>query len=85
MIVANDERPRIMHAEAEHTGRELLPERVAQLLDRHDSRRAARREAWRQYTAAERAWQAAYERMTAAADRSSERSRSRDQSYGFEV
>jgi hypothetical protein len=74
-----------MHAEAEHTGREFLPEVVAGLLDRHDSRRAARCRAWRQYTAAERAWQAAYKRIARTAERSTERSRSRDQSYGLEL
>jgi hypothetical protein len=45
MIPANDDRPHTMHAEAEHTGRELLPEIVGRLLDRHDARRAARRQA----------------------------------------
>ncbi|HYB36746.1 MAG TPA: hypothetical protein VEF72_13965 [Mycobacterium sp.] len=74
-----------MHAEAEHTGRELLPERVGQLLDHHDSHRAARRQAWRQYTAAEHAWHAAYECIAHPAQRSTERSRSRDQSYGLEL
>jgi hypothetical protein len=74
-----------MHAEAEHTGRELPPELVGQLLDRQDSRRAARRQAWRQYTAAERGWHAAYERIADAAERSTERSRRRDQSYGLEL
>ena len=85
MILANDDRPRCMHAEAEHTGRELLPELVSQLLDRQDSRRAARRQAWRQYTAAERGWHAAYERIADTAERSTERSRSREQSYGLEL
>jgi conjugative relaxase-like TrwC/TraI family protein len=85
MIAANDERPRTMHAQGEHTGRELLPELVGQQLDLHDSRRAARRNAWRQYSAAERARQAAYERMTTATYHSAERSRSRDQSHGLEL
>jgi len=83
MILANDERPRTMHAEAEHTRRELLPELVGQLLDRQDSRRAARRQAWRQYTNAEHAWHAAYERIADTAERSTERSR--DQGYGLEL
>jgi hypothetical protein len=85
MILANDDRPRCMHAVAEHTCRELLPERVRQLLDRQDSRRAARRQAWRQYTEAERGWRAAYQRITDIAERSTERSRSHDQSYGLEL
>jgi hypothetical protein len=48
MILANDERPRTMHAEAECADRELLPEIVGGLLDRHDARRAARRQDWRE-------------------------------------
>ncbi len=52
-----------MHAETERTPRELLPDIVAQLLERHDQRRAARREAWRQHIAADRAREAAYERF----------------------
>lgn len=59
MILANDDRPHTMHAEAEHTDRELLPEIVGRLLDRHDARRAARPQAWRDHTAAQRAF---YER-----------------------
>jgi hypothetical protein len=43
MILANDDRPRTMYAEAERTDRELLPPRVGALLDRNDERRATPR------------------------------------------
>ena len=74
MILANDERPRTMHAEAEHTDRELLPDIVGRLLDRHDARRAARRQAWRDHTAAQRAF---YERYAAPRRRHRTRRRAR--------
>ena len=73
MILANDERPRTMHAEAEHTDRELLPDIVGRLLDRHDARRAARRQAWHQQTAAQRAFYERYERLAAEIGRAAER------------
>ena len=62
-ILANDDRPRTMHAEAERTPRHLLPPVVADLLDRHERRRAARRAAWRDHN--ERAYTrvAAHQRM----------------------
>ena len=41
MILANDDRPRTTHAEAERTERDLLPEVVADLLERHAYRRDA--------------------------------------------
>ena len=41
-----------MHAEAERTPRHLLPGTVADVLARHDQRRAARRAVWREHTAA---------------------------------
>jgi hypothetical protein len=93
MILANDDRPRCMHAEAEHTGRELLPELVSQLLDRQDSRRAAppslaaihrgrtRLARW-PTNASPTPPNAA---PSAHAGRSRSRSRSRDQSYGLEL
>jgi hypothetical protein len=66
MILANDDRPRTMHAEAERTDRALLPEAVSALLDRNDGRRAGRAEKWRQYAAQARARAAAYRRLSAA-------------------
>jgi conjugative relaxase-like TrwC/TraI family protein len=65
MILANDDRPRTMHTEAERADRHLLPDIVATLLDRNDQRRTARASQWRQYNAEERARAAAYERITA--------------------
>lgn len=49
-VLANDDRPRTMHAEADRTDRALLPEIVNRLLDLHDSRRGTRRDAWREHT-----------------------------------
>lgn len=82
-ILANDERPRTMHAEAERTDRELLPGIVGRLLDRHDARRAARRQAWREHTAAQRAFYQRYERLAAAIGRAAERGM--DCGYGLEL
>jgi hypothetical protein len=83
MILANDDRPQTMHAEAEHTDRELLPDIVGRLLARHDARRAARRQTWRRHTAAHRAFYQRYQRLTAdigcATDRATERG------YGLEL
>jgi hypothetical protein len=85
MNLANDDRPRTMHAEAEHTAREHRHPIVAALLERNEQRRGARQNTWRQHTAAERAWHAAYERIADTAERSAERSRSRDHGYGLEL
>jgi len=52
-----------MHAEAERSRHEQLPDEVAHALDRNEQRRGARREAWRQDKARERAFAEAYERM----------------------
>ncbi|SBS77468.1 ATP-dependent exoDNAse (Exonuclease V) alpha subunit-helicase superfamily I member-like protein [uncultured Mycobacterium sp.] len=81
MILANDDRPRTMHAEAERTDRDQLPEVVATLLDRNDQRRATRASTWRQHNAAARSRAAAFERITATSrgdDRAAEQSRSAD-------
>ncbi len=83
MILANDERPRTMHAEAEHTDRELLPDIVARLLDRHDARRAARRQTWREHTAAQRAFYQRYQRLAADIGRAADRAM--DRGYGLEL
>ena len=86
-ILANDDRPRTMHAEAERTDRELLPPLVAALLDRNDQRRAARRAAWRQYNAQERAREAACQRLSQpVTQRAVARQRSRtSREYGLEL
>jgi hypothetical protein len=67
MILANDDRQITVHAEDEHTQRHQLPDAVAALLDRDDSRRANRSEIWRQHNATARAHQATYQRFAAAA------------------
>ena len=82
-ILANDDRPRTMHAEAERTDRDLLPDVVSNLLERNDERRTARAGVWRAHTAEVRSRQAAYDRITAtvrdaAERRASERSRGLD-------
>jgi hypothetical protein len=73
MILANDDRPRTMHAHAERTARHQLPRVIADLLERNDRRRTQRRDAWRRHTAAEHAREAADYRMI-----SRDRSRSDD-------
>jgi len=78
MILANDDRPRTMHAEAERTDRELLPPLVAALLDRSDQRRAARRAAWRQHRAQARAREAAHQHLSQTTRDTAERERSVD-------
>ena len=66
LILANDDRPRTMHAEAERIDRELLPDVVGRLLQRHED--AVAHGAPRGgYRAAARAFHAGYERMAAAA------------------
>ena len=82
-ILANDDRPRTMHAEAERTERDLLPDVVSNLLERNDQRRTARAGLWRAHTAEVRAREAAYDRITAtirdaAERRAAERSRGLD-------
>jgi hypothetical protein len=66
-----------MHVEAQQTDRDLLPDIVSQLLDRHDQRRTVRCEAWCHNTAG-RDLRAPYERMAAAAERTADRSRGHD-------
>jgi len=66
-----------MHAEAERTQAHLLPPVVADLLERHEHRRANRREAWRHHNAQARR-RAAYEQVaeTRTRGQTSERDRS---------
>jgi hypothetical protein len=59
MILANDDRPRTMHAEAERTEQHLLPDTISDLPQQQERRRAARRAVWREHSAAARAHQAA--------------------------
>ena len=67
MILANDDRPRTMHAEAERTERHLLPEMVSDLLQRHDERRRARRAVWTADLRAAERWRVMHERLAATA------------------
>ena len=83
MILANDERPRTMHAEAEYADRERLPDIIGRLLDRHDARRAARRQTWREHCDAQRAFFERYERLAADIGRAAERGM--DRGYGLEL
>jgi hypothetical protein len=54
-----------MHVEAQHVDRELLPDVIRRVLDRHDQRLTARAGVWRQHAAAARGFRAAYERLLA--------------------
>lgn len=66
-ILGNDDRPATMHAEAQRTDATLLPDVVAEVIQRHDARRRTRMAAWRQHLKTAQAWQAGHERMAAAA------------------
>jgi hypothetical protein len=55
-----------MHAEAERTELTLLPERVAEVIERHEARRRTRMAAWREHIRTAQAWRAGHERMAAA-------------------
>jgi len=63
MILGNDDRPRIMHVEAERADREVLPDVVTDALARNDERRSARRAVWSQHEATARKWRAGAERI----------------------
>jgi hypothetical protein len=64
-IAANDDRPRTRHAEAQQTDRELLPDIIGRVLDRHDQRLSARASVWHKQVSAAQAFRAAYEGMVA--------------------
>ena len=55
-ILANDDRPRTMHAEAERTERHLLPPVVAEVLQRNEQRRRVRRSVCRHTSERPAAW-----------------------------
>jgi hypothetical protein len=63
MILANDDRRRTMHAEAERSEADVLPPVIAGLLERNEHRRANRRETWRQHHADARRRAAAHDRV----------------------
>jgi hypothetical protein len=66
-ILANAERPTTMHAQAERTSAELLPEMVAGTIERNHHRRRVRATMWREHINTAEAWHAGYERMATAA------------------
>jgi conjugative relaxase-like TrwC/TraI family protein len=66
MILANDDRPRTMHTEAERTERHLLPELVANLLQRNETRRRDRQANWSAHLNWAEAWRTGRARMTSA-------------------
>ncbi|WP_192726460.1 MobF family relaxase [Mycobacterium sp. OAS707] len=68
-ILGNDERPRTMHTEAERTERHLLPEVVAEVIERNELRRRVRRAMWQAHRRTAEAWRSGYERVAAAATR----------------
>jgi conjugative relaxase-like TrwC/TraI family protein len=70
-ILANDDRPRTMHAEAQRTERHLLPAVVGELLQRHEQRRRLRRAAWKSHLEAAAAWRTGRELIAAALGRRS--------------
>ncbi|MDN4522363.1 MULTISPECIES: MobF family relaxase [Mycolicibacterium] len=76
-ILANDDRPRTMHAEAERTERDLLPQPVSDLLIAQEQRRSTRSAVWRERSAAGRAAATAYQRMATVAETVAERDRDR--------
>jgi hypothetical protein len=81
-ILHNDDRPRTMHAEAERTDPTLLPEVVAEVIERHEARRRTRMAAWREHIKTAQAWRAGHERMAAAG---ATRSAGIDVESGFEL
>ena len=87
ILTANDDRARTMHAVAARTDRELLPPKVAALLDRNDQRRADRAQAWRQHSAQTRARETTYQRFSATRQHAAECGRVRgvDRGYGLEL
>jgi hypothetical protein len=56
-----------MHTDAERTERTLLPEVVAEVIERNQARRRGRRTVWRAHVRTAQAWRDGYERMAAAA------------------
>lgn len=62
-ILANDDRPRTVHTEAERTDRCQLTNVIADLLDRKNQRRRARWAAWREQCRANEIWLIGLDRM----------------------
>jgi hypothetical protein len=71
-----------MHAETERTEPTLLPERVAEVIQRHEARRRTRMAAWREHIKTAQAWRAGHERMATAG---ASRNAGIDVESGFEL
>jgi len=65
MILANDDRPRTMHAEAERIHPSLLPPIVAEVFKVNEARRLNRRKIWHAHLRTAGAWRSGAERMAA--------------------
>ncbi|MDG4667935.1 MobF family relaxase [Mycobacterium sp. 236(2023)] len=74
-ILANDDRPRSMHIEADRADRGLLSGNVVEVLQRNDMRRGRRDAAWRAAGMAESVWNATSERLANSIKRSRVRGR----------
>lgn len=74
MILASDDRPRSVHAEAERTLPNLLPELVTELLQRNSDRCRRRQRAWKAQLRVAELWATQHERMAAEACTSAGRS-----------
>ena len=61
-ILNHDDRPQTMHITAERTQRDLLPEAIADLLDRNERRRSVRGMAWRKRETANRSRSRGFDR-----------------------
>jgi conjugative relaxase-like TrwC/TraI family protein len=71
-ILANDGRPAIMHAIAERTAAEQLPDVVADALARNQRRRGVREATWTAHVKTVEAWRRGYDRMAAASARAAD-------------
>jgi hypothetical protein len=69
MLLANDDRPRTMHTEAERTERHLLPDVASDLIERHEQRRRLRQSTWRPHLETAEAWRISRERIATAVAR----------------
>jgi conjugative relaxase-like TrwC/TraI family protein len=87
ILTINDHRARTLHAVAASTDRNLLPGRMAALLDRKDDRLARRVQAWREHAAQTHAREAAFQRLSATRREAAarERSRGRVRGHGLEL
>jgi hypothetical protein len=66
MILANDDRPRTVHAEAKRAKHHHRPEPMVDLLQRDGSRRRARQTIWKSQLPRTEGWRVGHQRITAA-------------------